>query len=333
MLNDWPLDELQRYNPEIAEPPGLTDFWQRTLGETRTHGLNARFDPVDTGLTLIDTYDVTFAGYGGQEVRGWLRVPAGAGAPLPTVVEYQGYGGGRGLAHEPTLWPLAGYAHLLMDTRGQGSVWKVGATPDAEPGSNPEQPGFMTRGILSPETYYYRRLMTDAVRAVETAAVHPAVDPARIVVSGASQGGGLALAVSALLSESLPGSSGLPALAGVMADVPFLSHFERAILITDGNPYGEIARYLSIHRDRIEQVMHTLSHFDVAGLVRRSSIPALFSVALMDTTCPPSTVYAAYNNYAGQKEIRVYPFNNHEGGQVDQDRVKLAWLRELFARG
>ena len=323
MLNDWPLEELQRYQPEIAQPPGLTEFWERTLHEARAHDLDARFELVDTGLTLVDTYDVTFAGYGGQEVRGWLRVPAGTEGPLPTVIDYQGYGGGRGLAHEPTIWPLAGYAHLLMDTRGQGSVWKIGATPDAEPGSNPEQPGFMTRGILSPESYYYRRLITDAVRAVEAAAAHPLVNRARIVVNGGSQGGGLALAVSSLV----------PALAGVMADVPFLSHFERAILITDNDPYGEIARYLSIHRDRVDQVMHTLSHFDVAGLVRRSSAPALFSVALMDTTCPPSTVYAAYNHYAGPKEIRVYPFNNHEGGQFDQDREKLAWLGKLFARG
>lgn len=321
MLNDWPLDQLQQYRPEIAEPPGLSEFWERTLAETRAHDLNPRFERVDTGLTLVDTYDVTFAGYGGHPVRGWLRVPAGAQAALPTVVEYLGYGGGRGLAHEPVLWPLAGYAHLLMDTRGQGSVWKVGATPDAEPGSNPEQPGFMTRGILSPETSYYRRLMTDAVRAVEAAAAHPSVDRERIVVSGASQGGGLALAVSSLV----------PGLAGVMADVPFLSHFERAIVITDNNPYAEIARYLSIHRDRIEQVLATLSHFDVAGLVRRSSAPALFSVALMDTTCPASTVYAAYNNYAGPKEIRVYPFNNHEGGQLDQDREKLAWLRKVHS--
>jgi cephalosporin-C deacetylase len=328
VLNDWPLDVLQRYLPEIAEPPGLADFWDRTLHEARAHDLGARFELVDTGLTLVDTYDVTFAGYGGQEVRGWLRVPAGTETPLPTVIDYQGYGGGRGLAHEPIIWPLAGYAHLFMDTRGQGSVWKIGATPDAEPGSNPEQPGFMTRGILSPESYYYRRLITDAVRAVEAAAAHPLVDAARIVVNGGSQGGGLALAVSSLAPSSL-----VPTIAGVMADVPFLSHFERAILITDNDPYGEIARYLSIHRDRVDQVMHTLSHFDVAGLVRRSSAPALFSVALMDTTCPPSTVYAAYNHYAGPKEIRVYPFNNHEGGQFDQDREKLAWLGKLVTRG
>lgn len=323
MLNDWPLDVLERYRPEIAEPPGLAEFWERTLAETRQHELNARFEPVDTGLALVQTYDVSFAGYGGHTIRGWLRIPAGAEGPLPTIVEYQGYGGGRGLALEPTLWPLAGYAHFFMDTRGQGSTWKIGATPDAEPGSNPERPGFMTRGILSPETYYYRRLIADAVRAVEAASAHESVDAGRIVVSGGSQGGGLTLAVSSLV----------PGLAGVMADVPFLSHFARAITITDNDPYAEIARYLSIHRDRVDQVMNTLAHVDVAGLVRNSTAPALFSVALMDVICPPSTVYAAYNNYAGPKEIRVYPFNDHEGGQVDQDREKLAWLRGLFGRG
>jgi cephalosporin-C deacetylase len=51
----------------------------------------------------------------------------------------------------------------------------------------------------------------------------------------------------------------------------------------------------------------------------------------MDTVCPPSTVFAAYNNYAGPKEISVYPFNDHEGGQLDHDRVKLDWLRDLFS--
>lgn len=95
MLNDWPLEQLQRYKPEIAAPPGLARFWQHTLEETRRHELNARFAPVDTGLTLVKTYDVSFAGYGGHTIRGWLRIPAGVEGPLPTIVEYQGYDGGR----------------------------------------------------------------------------------------------------------------------------------------------------------------------------------------------------------------------------------------------
>ena len=56
---------------------------------------------------------------------------------------------------------------------------------------------------------------------------------------------------------------------------------------------------------------------------------ALFSTALLDQTCPPSSVYAAYNHYAGsRKSIRVYPFNDHEGGQEHQVAVQLTWLQK-----
>ncbi len=50
----------------------------------------------------------------------------------------------------------------------------------------------------------------------------------------------------------------------------------------------------------------------------------------MDEICPPSTVFAAYNAYGGPKEIREYPFNDHEGGQGFHDVAKLRWLRDRF---
>ena len=61
--------------------------------------------------------------------------------------------------------------------------------------------------------------------------------------------------------------------------------------------------------------------------MRRATAPALFSVALMDETCPPSTVFAAYNAYGGAEGDRVYPFNDHEGGEAFHEVVKLGWLR------
>jgi len=73
-------------------------------------------------------------------------------------------------------------------------------------------------------------------------------------------------------------------------------------------------------------VMATLTYVDGAHLARRATVPALFSVALMDATCPPSTVYAAYNAWAGPKEIKEYPFNGHEGGGPFQVAAQLAWL-------
>jgi hypothetical protein len=131
---DLPLPELRAYAPDLPAPADLDQFWSTTLAEARTHDLAATFAPVDSGLTVIETLDVTYAGFGGAAIRGWLHLPTDRHGPLPAVVEYVGYGGGRGLAHERVLWAAAGYAHFVMDTRGQGSTWAVGATPDREAG-------------------------------------------------------------------------------------------------------------------------------------------------------------------------------------------------------
>ncbi|MBN1565715.1 MAG: acetylxylan esterase, partial [Anaerolineae bacterium] len=188
---DKSLEELQQYQPARSEPADFDAFWQTTLAETRQHPLNAQFTPYDSKLALVDTYDVTFAGYGGQPVKGWFVIPTDTQELLPCVVQFIGYGGGRGLPHDWLLWANAGYAALVMDTRGQGSAWSPGGTPDLPDGANPFYPGFMTQGILDPKTYYYRRVYTDAVRAIEAAQSHPNVDPARVVATGASQGGGI----------------------------------------------------------------------------------------------------------------------------------------------
>ena len=318
---DFSFDLLQNYKPERDEPDDFDAFWAGTLEEVRAHPLAARFEPVDSGLQAQEVFDVTFNGFGGQPIKGWLLLPRQRSGPLPCLVEYIGYGGGRGFPFDWLLWSSAGYAHLVMDTRGQGSSWRQGDTPDSEPaGSNPHIPGFMTRGIASPQTYFYRRVMSDGVRAVEAARSHPAIDPGRVAVTGGSQGGGLALAVSALQ----------PDVAATLPDVPFLCHYRRATQIVDTMPYGEIVKYCQTHRDKIENVFRTLSYFDGVNLATRAKAPAQFSVGLMDTICPPSTVYAAYNHYAGPKEMKVWEYNNHEGGGSYQVGDKLAYLAKLW---
>ena len=332
-LFDLPQEQLEAYRPARREPGDFTAFWRNTLAETRAHALNAEFVPVDAGLKTLEVFDVSFAGFGGQTVKGWLLVPhselngeVAGGKNLPCVVEYIGYGGGRGFPTDWLVYASAGYAHLVMDTRGQGSTWRQGDTPDEgaaglETGG-PSVPGFMTRGILDPETYYYRRLMTDAVRAVEAAAGFDRIDPERIAVSGVSQGGGLTLAVAGLAGLGLA-----PKVALALPDVPFLCGYRRAVQLTDAHPYGEIGAFLKTHRDRVETVFGVLEYFDGVNFAAHAEAAALFSVGLMDDVCPPSTVYAAFNHYAGAKTMQVWPYNRHEGGESYQVRVKLEFLR------
>lgn len=318
---DLSYDQLVSYRPERVEPADFDAFWAATLAEARRFPLAPVFDPYNAYLRDVDVYDVTFNGYGGQPIKGWLLLPARRAGKLPCVVEYIGYGGGRAFPLAWLGWSSAGFAHLVMDTRGQGSNWSPGDTPDPEPqGSSPHYPGFMTRGIQNPATYYYRRVFTDAVRAIETARAHPAIDPERIAVTGGSQGGGITLAAAGLD----------PTVKAAMPDVPFLCMYRRATQIVNSFPYGEISAYLKAHREQVETVFQTLAYFDGVNFAARATASVLFSVGLMDEICPPSTVYAAYNHWGGPKDIRVYEYNNHEGGGPFQSIEKMKFLDALW---
>jgi cephalosporin-C deacetylase len=320
---DLSLDELRAYRPERTEPEDFDAFWITTIQDARDARTVTTFSPSHPELRSLDVLDVTFSGYAGQPIRAWLILPRHRVGRLPVVVEYVSYGGGRGLPIQWLQWAAAGYANFVMDTRGQGSAWAPGDTPDpAGPDeAGPQYPGFVTRGILDPHTYYYRRLFTDAVMAVSAALDHEAVDGERVVIAGGSQGGAIALAATALtgLSEG-------PTISAALVDVPFLSNVRRALEVTDEQPYAELRHFLSIHRDRADQVFRTLSYVDGQNFAARARPPALFSVGLMDEICPPSTVFAAYNEYAGPKDIAVWPYNGHEAGTAQHVLRQLAFI-------
>lgn len=313
---DLPLDQLENLAPEVAEPDDFATFWTSTLAAASGPPL-LDVRPAPNELALFDCWDVTFGGFAGEPIRAWYTRPAGAPGSLPAVIEFAGYGRGRGLPHERLTWPAAGYAHLLMDNRGQGDQYGSGGdTPDPS-GTAPGGPGVLTRGILSPYDHYYRRLITDAVRAVVALRALPDVDPARVAVVGNSQGGGLALAVAGLV----------PDLAAVLVSAPFLCHIRRAVDLTGTAPYGEIAAYLSVHRDAEKAVWHTLSYVDAVNFARRATAPVHFGIGLRDTVCPPSTGFAAYHHYAAtDKTMRTYPYNGHEHGDAYHVRDQLRWL-------
>ncbi|QQR39749.1 acetylxylan esterase [Devosia rhizoryzae] len=311
---------IDAYESAVQTPADFVQFWASTIAEARALGGEVSMVPAQTTLKLVEVFDVTFPGFGGHPIKGWLMLPRERSRKLPLVVQYVGYGGGRGFAHEGLHWAVSGFAYFRMDTRGQGSGWSTGATPDPV-GSTGQIPGVMTKGILDRNDYYYRRLFTDGVRAVDTLIDLDFVDAERVAVCGGSQGGGISLAVAGIDDR----------VKAVMPDVPFLCDFPRAIRVAGRDPYLEIVRFLAQHREKAQTVFETLRYFDGVCFARRSKAAALFSVAMMDDVCPPSTVYAAFKAFAGtEKTIVEYEFNNHEGGGPFQDRQQMEWLSRRF---
>jgi cephalosporin-C deacetylase len=315
---DLPLDQLRTYRSESVEAADFDAFWSRTIAESRALTSPPTVIPYDAGLASVDVFDVRFAGFNGEAIAAWLTVPKGA-PPRTTVVQYHGYSGSRGFPFDNLMWSAAGYAHLSMDSRGQGWALNDGGVTADVATVTPGPPGLMTRGIGSPDTYYYRRLFTDAALAVDFVRGYEPLRSSQVLIAGGSQGGGISIAVAGLVDG----------LVAALPDVPFLCDYRRAVEVTDCYPYREIADYCQAYRDQVDQVFETLSYFDGTAFAARATASTLFSVALMDQVCPPSTVFAAYNAWAGPKDIAVYEFNGHEGGGPYHRRRQLSFVAGL----
>lgn len=306
------IRELENYSPELTAPGDLEAFWDGVLKESDEKPLNATRTPVQTPLDGVETHRVVYEGLDGTPVHGIFMVPAVFGKDkYPCVIHYHGYTGSKGLPEHFGAFLLAGFAVFSIDIRGQ-----AGDTGDLTPPQDGMTKGWITRGITSPHTCYYKSVVTDALRAVDWVRRQPEVDPARVGVEGGSQGGGLVLAVSALSDK----------LAFAVADIPNMCHMDWGIFNTTGS-ITEAADYAARYPDRLHTVLHTLSYFDNMNLAHKIRVPVLVSVGFKDTVCPPESVFAAYNRITAPKRIEMYPFNGHYPGDKHIRKV-LTFMRE-----
>ena len=246
-------------------------------------------------------------------MRAWLILPKDHGGGC--VVTYAGYGNGRGLPHQHLRWAAAGWATFVMDSRGQGAggTQAPGGTGDPHGPDHAHAPGMMTKGILSEHTYYYRGCSpTPFAPSTLSSNTRRSTRPASLSPEAARE------AASPRPSRGFAATCG-----GAFIDVPFLTDFSRALDVATTGPYPEIVKFLAGQRHAADRALQTLSYFDGMHFAARATTTARYSVALRDTTCPPSTVFAGYNHWGGPKDIDVWPWNGHEGGLEVQAQSQL----------
>ena len=176
--------------------------------------------------------------------------------------------------------------------------------------------GFASLGADDPYRYYYRRVVLGAVRAMDYLCMREDVDTTRLAVAGGSQGGGLALIVASLDRRIKAASIKVPA----MCDHTGIFH---------QRPTGW--PHLLKRNGRNERIVRTSRYYDGALAAGLIEVPTLFTVSLLDLSCPPTTVYSSFNNLKGPKEIFTYPDVDHPGSFTqERDLRMIRWLAETL---
>jgi cephalosporin-C deacetylase len=311
---DLPLDELRTYQGRNPRPADFDAYWDEALAELANLSSEVSLEAVEHPSPIAECFDLWFTGVGGARIYAKHLRPAGRAAGRaagPGIVVFHGYSVGSPDWFELLPYVAQGYSVVAMDCRGQGGRSEdVGGVPGYT------LHGHIVRGLAGkPQDLMYRSVFLDAVQATRILMGLSGVDPARIGVTGRSQGGALSLACAALE----------PRVKAAASVYPFLSDYLRVWeLDLAEKAYEELRQFLRRFdptHERVGDLFTRLGYIDVQHLASRIRANLLMVTGLMDDTCPPSTQFAAYNKVQSPKQMVLYPDYGHENLPGANDRI------------
>jgi cephalosporin-C deacetylase len=305
-LIDKPLSELlPGYLGINPRPRDFDAYWDSSLAELDR--LDARVELTPSRVInprLAECFDLWFTGVGGARVHAKYLRPRGVKTPHPALLMFHGYTGSSGDWHDKLSWVSQGYSIAILDCRGQG-----GQSEDTGGVKGNTMKGQIIRGLddADPKKLLFRSIFLDTAQLARIVMSFPEVDPARVGAFGGSQGGGLTLACAALE----------PRVKRAAAVFPFLCDYRRVWeMDLAKDAYDELRMYFRLfdpRHEREEETFTKLGYVDCQHLAGRIKAEVLMFTGLMDTICPPSSQFAAYNKIRSPKNVVIYPDFGHEG--------------------
>lgn len=299
---DMPVEQLLQYQGRNPRPADFDEYWNRALEEQRATDPQAKLEPAEFQCSYAECFHLTFTGVKGARIYAKFLRPKNVTKPGPALLCFHGYGAASGAWTEYLRYVAAGFCVAAMDCRGQG-----GLSEDMGGIIGDTKLGHIIRGLDGqPEDLLYRQIFLDTAQLFRVVTDMPEVDPARVGAVGTSQGGALTLACAALN----------PTLNRAFASLPFLCDYKRVWEMGLAKlAYGELThyfRYFDPRHEREDAVFTRLGYVDVQHLAPRIRAKFVLNVGLSDTTCPPSTQFAAYNKITSDKQLWLYPDFVHE---------------------
>jgi cephalosporin-C deacetylase len=302
LLFDMSLAQLRTYEGRNPKPDDFDAFWDAGLAEIRAADAGLELVPAAFQTPFADCFHMYFNGVNGARVHAKLVRPKRSAGPHPAVLMFHGYTGSSGEWIDKLPYAAAGFTVAALDCRGQG-----GLSEDVGGVKGTTMRGQIIRGLDGPpEKMLFREIYLDCAQMAHLVMAMPEVDPARVCATGGSQGGGLTLACTALVPE----------IRRSAPTFPFLCDYKRVWEMDQAkDAYWELQDYFRkfdpLHA-REDEIFLKLGYIDVQHLAPRIRAEVRMAVGLMDTICPPSTQFAAYNKIPSPKSLRIYPDFGHE---------------------
>lgn len=311
LLFDMPLDQLRVYQGSNPRPADFERFWDDGLIEALSLNPELELVPADFQVDFAESYHLYFKGVGGARIHAKFLKPKQMDVPGPAVLMFHGYTSNSGDWSDKLGLVAQGFIVAALDCRGQS-----GLSEDRGGVIGTTHHGHIIRGLDdAPEKMLFRQIFLDTAQLARLIMAMPEVDSERVAAVGASQGGGLALACGALE----------PGVKKIAALYPFLCDYRRVwdidLAIDAYSELREYFRYFDPLHEREESIFKKLGYIDVQHLCPRIKAEVLMGVCLMDTVCPPSTQFAAYNKITASKSMMLYPDYGHERPPGYEDRV------------
>lgn len=283
--------------PSLPVPDDFDKFWAAQKAKLAAVPLKPVLTPVAWADKAVECFDVQVPCAGGMPVSGYFAKPREAKPKsLPAILYVHGAG-----VRSSSLGAAAGAAKagaLGMDINALG-------IPNGKPAqyyeelSRTDLKDYRFRGRESRDTCYFLGMFLRLVRAIDFLTSQPQWDGRIVAVCGASQGGGQSITA-----------------AGLDPRVTFIATGVPAICDHSGSAIGRINGWPKLVPNGPDgkpdpKVLQSARYFDGMNFATRSKAEAIFSVGFIDVVCPPTSVYAAYNNYAGKKQILTRPLMGH----------------------
>lgn len=302
-LVDMPIERLLEYGGRNPKPADFDAFWDASLDEMRALDLQIELIPHNLDVPFAECFDLFFTGVGGSRVYAKYIRPKHSPEPHAAVLQFHGYSGSSGADWIDKLPYVArGFSIASLDCRGQG-----GRSEDLGAVKGNTLRGHIIRGLDdAPEKLYYRNVFLDTAQLAKIVAGFPEVDGDRLGAFGGSQGGALTIACAALAD-----------IKRAAPVYPFLSDYQRVwemdLAVAAYEELKTYFRHFDPRHLRQDEIFEKLGYIDIQHLAPRVKGEILMGVGQVDTVCPPSTQFAAYNKITSPKNYVMYPDYGHEG--------------------